>query len=265
VAEGYAHYCTLLPSAFSAEDVGLRQVSAMLGFLFSLESVALSLGCDRAQLELAVAQSHPDEPSKVALHWAAQAQLGRLTLGELRTRCDDLLANPLVVPAFPRYLSGLIQALDPAPALAGFVVELLSKAFSGLRDPVLLPWLPTLIQTLRSEAAEVMPILVREAGRILPATLAEVDAWRPPWSGHAALSPPGHGAPVAVPGPLSALLRAHPATVDGIAALLPGEDGGWAAASGSAGASGDADSAGLRALLAAHPGSTNAVATALAS
>ncbi|WP_369216758.1 hypothetical protein, partial [Streptomyces flavofungini] len=47
---GYAHYCTLLPTAFTDEDATVRQVAAMLGFLFSMESLALSLGCDRTQL-----------------------------------------------------------------------------------------------------------------------------------------------------------------------------------------------------------------------
>ena len=61
VKAGSAHYCTLLPMAAGDNDVTVRQVAAMLGFLFSMESLALSLGCDRAELELAVAQSHPQD------------------------------------------------------------------------------------------------------------------------------------------------------------------------------------------------------------
>lgn len=91
---GYAHYCTLLPTAFTDDDATVRQVAAMLGFLFSMETLALSLGCDRTQLELAVAQSHPQDPSKTALLWAAQVHLGTLTRTELRAKCDELLANP---------------------------------------------------------------------------------------------------------------------------------------------------------------------------
>ena len=122
----------------------------MLGFLFSMESLALSLGCDRTQLELAVAQSHPEDPPKVALLWAARTQLGLLTRDELRARCDELLGNPLAVPAYPRYLSGFVHALEPVPALTDFVVEQVSNAFARLPDPVLLPWLPTLISALRA-------------------------------------------------------------------------------------------------------------------
>jgi hypothetical protein len=154
VKAGYSHYCTLLPVAFNDEDATVRQVAAMLGFLFSMESLALLLGCDRTQLELAVAQSHPRDPSKLALLWAAQNQLGRLSRAELRSRCDDLLANPLVVPAYPRYLSGFVHALEPVPALTDFVVEAVSNAFGRLPDPVLLPWLPSLISTLRAEGAD---------------------------------------------------------------------------------------------------------------
>lgn len=222
VTAGYAHYCTLLPTAFIEEDTGVRQVAAMLGFLFSMESLALALGCERVQLELAVAQSHPQTPAKVALLWAARFQLGRLTLVDLRTRCDDLLGNPLVVPAFPQYLSGLVQALEPAPALTPFVVEMISKAFARLPDPVLLPWLPTLITTLRDQAGDLVPVLVREAGRIFPGSLPAVDAWVPPWE---APAPPSARTAPAPEGPTTELLVAYPGTVEAVAAMLGCQDG----------------------------------------
>jgi hypothetical protein len=230
VRTGYAHYCTLLPMAFRDEEATAGQVAAMLGFLFSMEGLALSLGCDRAQLELAVAQSHPDDPSKTALLWAAQVQLGTLSRAELRSRCDELLDNPLVVPSYPRYLNGFVHALEPVPGLADVVVEAVSNAFGRLPDPVLLPWLPLLITTLRSGAADLAPLLIREAGRIFPARLAALDAWTPPWRA----SQPD---PVAVrrAGPLNAghrgvaLLAAHPAACDAAAALL-GCTQGWSPA-----------------------------------
>ncbi|MEU1277207.1 hypothetical protein [Streptomyces sp. NPDC005805] len=226
VKTGYAHYCTLLPTAFRDEDATVGQVAAMLGFLFSMEGLALSLGCDRAQLELAVAQSHPEDPAKTALLWAAQVQLGTLSRAELRARCDELLANPLVVPAYPRYLSGFVHALEPVPGLADVVVEAVSNAFARLPDPVLLPWLPTLITTLRSTASELAPLLIREAGRVFPARLPALDTWVPPWRAPAA--PPARRAALAAPRGAS-LLAAHPATCDGLATLL-GCAGEWAPA-----------------------------------
>ncbi|MDI9884373.1 DUF5682 family protein [Streptomyces sp. HNM0645] len=225
VKTGYAHYCTLLPTAFTDEDATVRQVAAMLGFLFSMEGLALSLGCDRTQLELAVAASHPEEPAKVALLWAARTQLGSLSRAELRARCDELLGNPLVVPAYPRYLSGFLQALEPVPALADFVVEAVSNAFARLPDAVLLPWLPTLIGTLRSGGAEQAPLLIREAGRIFPGRLGALDSWVPPWR----VEPDHRAEPAARPrgaGRGVPLLAAHPATCDAVAELL-GCDGGW--------------------------------------
>ncbi|WP_169949793.1 hypothetical protein [Microbispora sp. H11081] len=253
VTAGYAHYCTLLPSAFAGEDTGVRQVGAMLGFLFTLESLALSLGCDRAQLELAVRQSHPGEPAKVALLWAAQTQLGLVTRDELRVRCDELLANPLVVPAYPLYVSGFVQALEPVPGLAPFVVEALSKAFARLPDPVLLPWLPMLIRTLRQHAPELVPVLVREAGRTFPGTLAELDAWTPPWERPAA--PPREARAVPAPsGPVSALLARHPGACDAVAALL-GCTEEWGSTGQRTGE--------VAALLARHPATTGAVAALL--
>jgi hypothetical protein len=217
VTTGYAHYCTLLPMAFADEDATVGQVAAMLGFLFGMEALALSLGCDRAQLELAVAQSHPEEPTKVALSWAAQLQLGRLSRADLRARCDNLLANTLTLPAYPRYLSGFVHALEPAPGLVDFVVEAMSNAFTRLPDALLLPWLPTLISTLRSQGARFVPLLVREAARLLPGRLPALDEWTAPW-----LAAPE---PVVALGARRgaggvALLATHPATCDAVAALL---------------------------------------------
>ncbi|MFE5792982.1 hypothetical protein ACFQ8C_10465 [Streptomyces sp. NPDC056503] len=221
VRAGYAHYCTLLPTAFRDEDATVGQVAAMLGFLFGMESLALSLGCDRTQLELAVAQSHPGDPAKTALLWAAQVQLGTLSRGELRGRCDELLGNPLVVPSYPRYLSGFVHALEPVPGLVDVVVEAVSNAFGRLPDPVLLPWLPTLITTLRSNAADLAPLLIREAGRIFPARLAALDAWVPPWHAQPAAREPR---PSAAPRG-AALLPRHPETCDAVADLLGCADG----------------------------------------
>ncbi|MEW1603962.1 hypothetical protein [Streptomyces sp. NPDC093808] len=227
VRTGYAHYCTLLPTAFRDEDATVGQVAAMLGFLFSMESLALSLGCDRTQLELAVAQSHPEDPSKTALLWAAQVQLGTLSRAELCARCDALLDNPLVVPSYPRYLNGFVHALEPVPGLADVVVEAVSNAFGRLPDTVLLPWLPLLITTLRKGAADLAPLLIREAGRVFPGRLPALDAWVPPWRQPqedpfsararrtaAAPAPPG-----------ASLLAAHPAACDAVAGLLGCEDG----------------------------------------
>jgi hypothetical protein len=223
VTTGYAHYCTLLPTAFTDDEVPVRQVAAMLGFLISLESVALSLGCDRTQLELAVRQSHPQAPAKAALLWAVEHSLGTLSLSSLRARARDLLTNPMVIDSFPLYLSGFVQALEPVPTLSSFVVEVMSQAFGDLPDTVLLPWLPRLITTLREHAGELVPVLVREAGRAFPRTLPALDSWTPPW-----LTPP---APTRPPAPSSSaaglsLLPAHPRSVDAMAALL-GLDPTW--------------------------------------
>jgi len=133
-----------------------------------------------------------------------------------------------VVPAYPRYLSGFVHALEPVPALAGFVVEMVSNAFGRLPDPVLLPWLPTLIGTLRSGGAELAPLLIREAGRIFPGRLSALDEWVPPW--RAQPEPEAvHAARSTGAGRGAALLAAHPATCDAVASLL-GCDGTWEAA-----------------------------------
>ncbi|WP_327320032.1 hypothetical protein [Streptomyces sp. NBC_01235] len=253
VKTGYAHYCTLLPTAFTDDDATVRQVAAMLGFLFGMESLALSLGCDRAQLELALAQSHPTEPSRTALLWAAQTHLGTLARTALRARCDELLGNPLVVPAYPRYLSGFVHALEPVPGLADFVVEAVSNAFARLPDPVLLPWLPTLVTTLRASGTELAPLLIREAGRVFPARLTELDAWVPQWR-LPQEPPPAHLESAAGTGGGLPLLAAHPATCDALADLL-GYDGTWETPEGTSSGA---------ALLARYPQTATALEALLA-
>jgi hypothetical protein len=158
----------------------------------------------------------------VALLWAAQVQLGQLHLAQLRARCDELLSNPLVLPAYPRYLSGFVHALELAPGLAGFVVEAISQAFTRLPDPVLLPWLPTLIITLKASAADLAPLLIREADRIFPSRLAALDEWVSPWLADESLPV----APRAARGRGVPLLAAHPAACDAVARLLDCE-GTW--------------------------------------
>ncbi|MEU0914501.1 hypothetical protein [Streptomyces althioticus] len=260
VRTGYAHYCTLLPTAFRDEDATVGQVAAMLGFLFSMESLALSLGCDRTQLELAVAQSHPEDPSKTALLWAAQVQLGTLSRAELRSRCDALLDNPLVVPSYPRYLSGFVHALEPVPGLADVVVEAVSNAFGRLPDTVLLPWLPLLITTLRNGAGDLAPLLIREAGRVFPGRLPALDTWVPPWrqpqEDPFAASRARHTATAAQAPRGLALLAAHPAACDAVAGLLGCEDG-WRQPCPST-----APHTGAT-LLVAHPATCDAVAELL--
>ncbi|MEM7478233.1 MAG: DUF5682 family protein, partial [Planctomycetota bacterium] len=57
VTAGYSHYATLLPHAFSDRGVSAEDLAAMLQFIFTLESLALSLGSNRSQLMVAIQQS----------------------------------------------------------------------------------------------------------------------------------------------------------------------------------------------------------------
>jgi hypothetical protein len=122
-----------------------------------------------------------------------------------------------------------VHALEPVPSLTDFVVEAVSNAFARLPDPVLLPWLPTLITTLRSDGAELASLLTREAGRVFPDRLADLDEWVPPWqaSSQPSPSPEAAGAVRRTSGSRGVpLLAAHPAACDAVATLL-GCDGMW--------------------------------------
>jgi hypothetical protein len=183
VTTGYGHYATLLPASFSDRGVRPDDLASMLAFLFSLESLALSLGCERSQLVIAIKQAGPvtDDPVKRALLWSAECVIGLRTTAELRERLDAVLDNELTLPRLPDYLSGFLLALAFTPMVAALSVELMSRAFAELPDRILMPWLPSLLRMLRPHARTTLPTLVKEAAGLLPTTLAGLDSWRPPW------------------------------------------------------------------------------------
>ncbi len=183
VSTGYSHYATLLPEAFGDRDTSPSEIAAMMGFIFTLESLALSLGCDRSQLLIAIRQANDVQisPDKIGLLWSAQYLLGERTAEEIRAFFDEALDNELLVPALPHYIMGFVLALRFTPLVGRLVVELMSKAFARLPDRILLPWLPNLIMTLKPLSHELMPLLIKEASGSFPRALGGLDDWEFPW------------------------------------------------------------------------------------
>src|SRR5262249_21627132 len=134
VTTGYSHYATLLPNAFADRGIAPADLAAMLQFIFTLESLALSLGCERSQLVIAIKQAGPlttDHP-KLALLWSAECVLRLRDLARVRTEFDALIDNELTLPSLPDYLGGFLLALSFTPLVGSLTVELLSKAFERL-------------------------------------------------------------------------------------------------------------------------------------
>jgi hypothetical protein len=190
VATGYSHYATLLPQAFADRGTSPEQIAGMLGFIFTLESLALALGCNRSQLLISVAQVADEaiEPAKLGLLWTTQWLLKQRTLAQMREFFREVLANPLLLPTFPDYLNGFILALTFAPQLSQFVVELLNQLFASVPDPILLPWLPRLILRLRPHR-EILQGLIKDANASFPASLAGFSHWQAPWESPAPTTP----------------------------------------------------------------------------
>lgn len=221
VTSGYSHYATLLPAAFSDRGTTPEQVAGMLAFVFNLESLALSLGCNRSQLLIAVGQSAPvtDDPNKLGLLWSAEWLLGLRKVEAIRAFFGELLENRLALSSFPAYVSGFLLALKFTPLVSRLVVELLSRAFERLPDAVLMPWLPGLLMTLRPHGESVLPALLKEASACFPAALGALRDWRPPW-GSAPAPVARAAAPSGDEAAVLALLRDHPASTDALARLL---------------------------------------------
>jgi hypothetical protein len=230
VTAGYSHYATLMPAAFGDRGTTPDQVAGMLAFIFNLESLALSLGCNRSQLLIAIQQSAPvtDDPNKIGLLWSAEWLLGLRTVEAIREFFTGLLENRLALSSFPGYVNGFLLALKFTPLVARLVVELLSRAFEKLPDAVLMPWLPGLLMTLRPHGESVLPALLKEAATCFPANLAGLRDWRPPWE--MVGSQPQVVSDAAPTLALSkeeaavlSLLREQPATTEALARLLGAE------------------------------------------
>jgi hypothetical protein len=270
VTSGYSHYATLLPAAFADRGTTPEQVAGMLAFIFNLESLALSLGCNRSQLLIAVGQAAPvtDDPNKLGLLWSAEWVLGLRTVEAIREFFTGLLENRLALASFPAYVNGFLLALKFTPLVSRLVVELLSRAFERLPDAVLMPWLPGLLMTLRPHGESVLPALLKEASACFPATLPALRDWRPPWDVPAA--PPAPAASPAAPAALSedeaavlALLREQPPATEALARLL-GEPPVWPEAARGGSAALSEDEAAAQKLLAEGPETANALAALLA-
>lgn len=183
ITTGYAHYAAMLPQAFA--DIGTRpeQIAGMLGFIFTLESLALALGCQRNQLLLGLQGAAQNEipPDKLGLLWTSEWLLGLRDIASMREFLTHILSDALRLPTLPQYLNGFVLALNFAPGIARFVVELLSHVFGSVTDSTLLMWLPTLILQLRQHHTILQP-LIKEASVVFPASLQGFMNWQPPWA-----------------------------------------------------------------------------------
>jgi hypothetical protein len=232
ITTGYSHYSTLLPNAFADRGVNPADLAAMLQFIFTLESLALSLGCERSELVIAVRQSAPvtTDPTKLALLWSAECVLRLRDLSSVRSHLDDLIDNELLLPTLPDYLGGFLLALAFTPMVTSLTVELLSKAFERLPDRLLMPWLPRLLMMLRPHATTALPTLLKEAVALFPSNLDALSDWQPPWYRHevrgeaataVAASEPTTSRSVVVPPHLATSLLANfRATTDALCAAL---------------------------------------------
>jgi hypothetical protein len=244
VSTGYQHFSTLLPGAFTDQGTTPQQLAAMLAFIFTQEALAFSMGCQRSQILIAVRQAAPEDALKISLLWAAQWVLGLRSEDEIRADFLHLLSQPLLLPAFPGYVAGFLMALEFTPRITRLAVEILTRAFAGLPDEVLVPWLPKLVVALRPLGPTMVATLVKEAGLVFPRSMGELGAWEPAWERRKAevAAAPAVQA-VVVPAvalspeeaAVAELLRAQREVVEALAARL-GIEGAW----GEAAASGDA-------------------------
>lgn len=232
IASGYETYTSRLPHAFGDRGTDPAQLGGMLAFIFTLESLALAMGCQRSQLVIALEQARLEaaDPEKLGLLWAAEWLVQLRDENALIGAFATILEHPIGRRAYPRYLSGFLRALTFTPRAAPIAVGLIGRAFVALPDHVLLAWVPGLMTTLQEQAADVAPALFAELMRHLP---RPGTPWSPSWAEaptrapeqapsststdgtphlNAALTPTEHAAWTTLAG--------HPQTLDAWASLL---------------------------------------------
>ena len=222
VATGYRHYTGRLPEAFADRGVRPQAVGGMLSFVFTLESLALAMGCSRSQLRIAVGHSVPVGAEKTGLLWAVEWLLQERSDAQLTGDFHHLLDNPLSRDAMPRYLSGLLLAMTLSPRVAGVAADLLGRALHDLPDRVLMGWMPSLLTALAPHRGAALTPLFQAVMRGLPRSLTQVDAWEPAWLSApepeaAAVEAPVRSEAAAV---VHGLLAQHPAGLRGHARAL---------------------------------------------
>jgi hypothetical protein len=267
VTTGYAHYAALLPQAFSDAGTNPEQIAGMLGFIFTLESLALSLGCQRNQLFIGLqgaAAQGQIAPDKIGLLWVSEWLVGLRSIATMREYFADVLDDALRLPVLPQYLNGYILALNFAPGIARFVVELLSHIFGAVQDGALLPWLPSLILQLRQHQPILQP-LIKEAAAVFPKALAGFMGWQPAWldSAPPAAVKPVHTEITPEIAAIRALLFAAPDTTNALAAMLGLEVGEWQNVTASSAGAANPDEQAAREMLLAHPTTADALAALL--
>jgi hypothetical protein len=153
VSAGYAHYISLLPEAFSDQGVAPKELCGMLNFIFNLESLALSLGCNREQLFVSISQIPENEldPQKAGLLFGAQWLLKMKEISELDAFFNRLFEKKLMNRSLSHYLKGFILALNFAKNLTQFVVRIMAKIFALIEDVILMPLIADLILMLKSQ------------------------------------------------------------------------------------------------------------------
>ena len=183
VVTGFHHYCGLLPDGFTDRGTSPEQIAAMCAFLFTLEGLALSLGCERSQVQIAISQATAltTDPEKLGLLWVCEWLLKYKDQHDVRAAFDAVLTHPIGRRAYPRYLSGLLHGVSFAPRAADLAVEQLGRAFQELPDAVLLPWMPALVSVLNRQGGAGLAQVIKIAKRSLPKTLDQLDKWTPSW------------------------------------------------------------------------------------
>jgi hypothetical protein len=184
VTLGYQQYSAALPRAFGDRGTSPEALAGVLSFIFHLESLALTLGCDRDQLRVAVrlAAGEATDPEKLGLLWATERLVGSRDDASVADAFEDILERPLSRDAFPRYLAGFLHALSASARLAPLAVTLIGRALHTLPDRVVMAWLPGLITALAPLPAEVMPVLLEEIRHAMPVGLAALESATMPGS-----------------------------------------------------------------------------------
>ncbi len=177
MVEGFRTYAALLPNAF--EDRGTRpeEVAAMLGFLLGLGDLAQGVGGDSNQIRLALEQATTvtADPEKLGLLESALMVTHGRDASAVEGAFEAVLLNPLLLASLAGKVRGYLMSADFNPRILKVVMRGLTLLFDRLPPERLRVWLPELIVGMHTLDKRFVRMLVRDAARTFPGTLAALD------------------------------------------------------------------------------------------
>ncbi len=177
IVSAYRSYCQELTSAIDDNSFSTENIATMFSFIFKVESVALSQGATRKELEISFKMiNNLDLPiGKKAVVLAAESLLNSEKEFELKKVVATTFWNPYMIQSLSDLLTGLIFSTNFTPNIFSIIVELLDQCFRLLKEDLLHQWMPQLINTFSELKTEYIAKIANDLKRYYKGSANEIS------------------------------------------------------------------------------------------